>query len=143
MIVECVRSRLPVFIYIPTDVVGILVEAQSLSKPLDTTVRNSDSAAESLVVEKILTALKNATRPAILADVLAIRHGGQNLTRKLVDGTHFQIYATPMSKGIINEDSPYYNGIYNGEGIMSRSTFTRKQSDTGPHSILPRHQKRS
>lgn len=140
VIIECVHSRLPVFIYVPTDVVNIPVNSRALSTPLDTAVQNSDKDAESTVVKKVLKALKNATKPAILADVLAIRHGARNLTRKLVDVTHFQTFATPMSKGIVDENSPHYNGVYSGQSMISSLIFTEKTIDTGT-SIFPWHPK--
>jgi TPP-dependent 2-oxoacid decarboxylase len=34
----------------------------------------------------------------------------------LVELTHFPSYSCPLSKGVIDETSPYYNGLYNGTG---------------------------
>jgi pyruvate decarboxylase len=116
VIVAGVQSRLPVYIYVPTDVVSIPLDADGLKTPLDTSIRNQDSKVEDRIVEGVLDLISKASSPAILADVLAIRHGGQELTRKLVELTHFPSYSCPLSKGVIDETSPYYNGLYNGTG---------------------------
>ncbi|KAH7385090.1 pyruvate decarboxylase [Cadophora sp. MPI-SDFR-AT-0126] len=113
VIIEGVKSRLPVFIYIPTDVVSVQLDAKRLETPLDTTVQN-DKSAEDAVVENVLELIKSASKPVILADVLTTRHGGRELARELVDLTQFQSFSTPLSKGIIDEDHPSYGGNYNG-----------------------------
>ena len=66
------------------------------------------------MVQKTLELIKSSKRPAILADVLTIRHGGKDLTKKLVELTHFPSYSTPLSKCVIDETSSYFNGLYNG-----------------------------
>ncbi|KAM0543260.1 hypothetical protein ACHAPJ_012406 [Fusarium lateritium] len=111
---ECVKSRLPVYIFIPMDVPSILVPASALEKPLDLEVKN-DADIEDKILGKILDALKDAKNPAILADVLTVRHGGRELVRELADLTQFPTYSCPLSKGIIDEDKPYYMGVYSGK----------------------------
>jgi pyruvate decarboxylase len=115
VIVECVKSRLPVTIYIPMDGVSAPLDATRLQTPLDITIKN-DPHIEDRLVARILEEIKKATNPSILADVLAIRHGGRDLTRKLADLTQYSSYTTPLSKGIIDEDSPFFAGVYNGQG---------------------------
>ena len=125
VIIEGVKSRLPVFIYIPTDVVSVQLDAKRLETPLDTNIQN-DKAAEDNVVKSVLELIKSASKPVILADVLTIRHGGRELARELVDLTQFQSFSTPLSKGIIDEDHPSYGGNYNGTGKLSTSICTSK-----------------
>lgn len=115
VITEGVKSRLPVFIYIPLDVVSVELDASRLDTPLDTAIKNAD-AAEDEIVKEVLALIKAATKPVVLADVLAIRHGGRDLARELVDLTNFQSFSTPLSKGIIDETHPSYGGVYNGIG---------------------------
>ncbi len=117
-IVACLRSRLPVYIYVPVDAVSVPLDAKRLETPLDTSVENKDSSVEDKIVSDILTLLEKASNPAILADVLGVRHGGRELMRKLADLTQFPSYSTPLSKGVIDETKPYYNGVYNGKGEM-------------------------
>jgi pyruvate decarboxylase len=114
-LVACVKSRLPVFIYIPLDVVQVQLDASRLDAPLDTSIIN-EKVDEDSVVEGIINLLKETKNPVVLADVLTIRHGGRELARELVDLTNFQSFSTPLSKGIIDETHPNYSGVYNGTG---------------------------
>jgi len=117
VIEAAVRSRLPVFIYVPTDTVGILLPASRLLNPLDVRVKSYDLEAEDRIVKRILEVMDISTSPVILVDVLSIRHGAQELARRLVDLTRFPAYSTPLSKGVIDETSPCYHGVYNGQGM--------------------------
>jgi TPP-dependent 2-oxoacid decarboxylase len=111
-----VKSRLPVYIYVPLDVVGVQLDESRLDTPLNTKVVNSNSGLEDEVVQSTLELIKRSSKPSILADVLTIRHGGQELARRLASTTQFPTYATPLSKGVFDETSSTYNGVYNGEG---------------------------
>lgn len=115
VIVEAVKTRLPVTIYVPMDAVSVPLDAKRLQVPLDLEIKN-DPQVEDKVVARVLEEIEKASNPAILADVLAIRHNAQAETRRLADLTRFPSYSTPLSKGVIHEDSEYYNGLYNGQG---------------------------
>jgi pyruvate decarboxylase len=123
VIVACAQSRLPVYIYVPTDVVSVQLDANRLQTPLDTTVRNPNSKTEDEIVSKVLSLITEASNPAILADVLGIRHGGLELIKKLAEITHFPSFSTPLSKGVIDETAPYYYGLYNGKGTHPRPSL--------------------
>jgi len=129
VIVACVRSRLPVYIYVPTDVVSVRLDANRLETPLDTTVRNADSKTEDEIVSKVLSLVAEASNPTILADVLAIRHGGLELTKKLAEITHLPSFSTPLSKGVIDETAPYYYGLYNGKASFPGVAEAVEKSD--------------
>ncbi|OWP05492.1 pyruvate decarboxylase [Marssonina coronariae] len=113
VIIEGIKSRLPVFIYIPTDVVTVQLDAKRLDTPLDASIQN-DKSVENAIVKSVLELIKSASKPVIVADVLTIRHGGRELARELVDLTQFESFSTPLSKGIIDETHPSYGGLYNG-----------------------------
>jgi len=115
-IAACVRSRLPVYIYVPVDVVGVQLDSKRLETPLDTSVQNKDSKTEDRIVENILTLIEKASNTVILADVLGVRHGGRDLIRRLAELTQFPSFSTPLSKGVIDETKSYYHGLYNGKG---------------------------
>lgn len=118
VITEGVKSRLPVYIYIPMDVVGTPLDATRLDTPLDTKIVNTDSQSEDAAVRLTLDLIKKASKPAILADVLTIRHGGKELVKKFVALTNFPVYSTPLSKGVVDETIPQFNGLYNGSGMF-------------------------
>lgn len=120
VIVEGVKSRLPVFIYIPTDVVFVQLDATRLDTPLDTAIKNESEEVEKEIVKSVVEWIKSAKNPVVVADVLAIRHGGRDLARELVDLTQFQSFSTPLSKGVIDETHPTYGGVFNGIGTTHR-----------------------
>lgn len=111
-----VQTRQPVYIYVPLDVPTIPLDAKRLETPLKTEIINSNKETEDEIVKSTLDSIKTASAPAILADVLTIRHGGKQLAEKLMNLTKFPTYSTPLSKGVVDETSPYFNGLYNGEG---------------------------
>ena len=116
VIISCFQSRLPVYIYVPADVVAVQLDAKRLETPLKTQITNPDTKTEDRIVEEILALIGKAESPTILADVIALRHGGSQLTKQLAELTQFPSYSTPLSKGIIDETKPYYNGCFNGRG---------------------------
>ena len=122
VIVDCVRSRLPVYIYVPMDVVSVPVDASRLETPLNVTIQNGDDNAEASIVNKILDAVKASSDTAILVDTLAARHNARDLARELVEVTHFPNFSTHLSRGVLDESSPYWNGVYNGAGKCPKPT---------------------
>ncbi|KIX02636.1 uncharacterized protein Z518_08578 [Rhinocladiella mackenziei CBS 650.93] len=135
-ITACAQSRLPTYIYVPADVVSVPLDANRLEMPLETTVHNPDNQREDRIVSTVLSFIEKASEPVIVADVLAIRHGGQTLTQKLAEVTHFESYSTPLSKGVIDETTPYYNGLYNGAvsfpGVADRIESSDLVINIGP-----------
>ncbi|TVY28535.1 Pyruvate decarboxylase [Lachnellula hyalina] len=124
-----VKSKLPVYIYVPMDVVGIPLDASRLEKPLNTKVVNSNSQMEDEVVQSTLELIRKSSKPSILADVLTIRHGGRELARRLANATQFPTYSTPLSKGVFDETDSKYNGVYNGEVSFPGCADSLESSD--------------
>lgn len=117
---ECVRSRLPCYLFVPMDTPALLVDATPLEQPLDIEVRNPSPTIEDELVAQIISALQTRKNPVILADVLCIRHGGCETIRELAELTKMPSFACPLSKGIIDEDKPYFNGVYSGKSKSCR-----------------------
>ncbi|KAF5623740.1 PDC1-pyruvate isozyme 1 [Fusarium sp. NRRL 25303] len=115
---DCVKSRLPVYIFIPMDVPSISVPLSALDKPLDLEIKN-DEEIESKILGMVLNAISRAMNPSILADALTIRHGGRELVRELADLPQFPTFSCPLSKGIINENKPYCMGVYSVNGTVT------------------------
>lgn len=97
------------------DTPQILVDSSPLDRPLSLEIRNHITSLEDEIVATILSAIKSRREPVILADVLTIRHGGQNAVRELAEITQFPSFACPLSKGIIDEDKEYFHGVYAGK----------------------------
>ncbi|KAE8448867.1 hypothetical protein EG329_008869 [Mollisiaceae sp. DMI_Dod_QoI] len=128
VIEEAVKSRLPVYIYVPVDVANSQLDAARLDIPLNLEVKNSHES-EAEVVRLTLDLIKKSSKPAILADVLTIRHGGKELVKKMAALANFPVYSTPLSKGVVDEDSAQYNGLYNGSVSFPGVAATLESSD--------------
>jgi Pyruvate decarboxylase and related thiamine pyrophosphate-requiring enzymes len=113
---EAIKTKLPVTIYVPTDMVPLYLDECLLETPLQSEITNRDKVIEERLVRAVLEAIQMASSPSILADVLSIRHGAQDLTRKLVSLTQFPSFSTPLAKGVIDETTTCYHGVYNGKG---------------------------
>lgn len=136
VIEEGVLSRLPVYIYVPMDVAGVQLDAKRLETPLKIEITNSDKDVEEEIIKSTLDQIKAASAPAILGDILSIRHGGKKFVEKLMNLTKFPTYSTPLGKGVVDETSPYFNGLYNGEvsfdGVASSIESSDLVIDIGP-----------
>ncbi|EOD44411.1 putative pyruvate decarboxylase protein [Neofusicoccum parvum UCRNP2] len=67
------------------------------------------------VIEAILSALYSARNPVVIVDCLVARHRATPQARQLLDILRFPTFSTSMGKGIIDEPTPYFHGIYNGK----------------------------
>ncbi|KAL1960889.1 hypothetical protein VTO42DRAFT_5872 [Malbranchea cinnamomea] len=126
VLVSAVRTKLPVYLFIPIDVPDLLMDATPLQKPLDLEIRNEGrEAEEDEVVAEVVRLLGQAESPSILVDMLAHRFGLLEETRKLIDMVDAPFYTTPMAKSFINESDPHYAGQY--AGIISSTPETKEQ----------------
>jgi pyruvate decarboxylase len=72
----CVKTRHPVYLFVPADTPDILVDAARLAKPLDLQITNPDQQnVEDEIVDRIITEIKSASRPCVLVDGLTHRYG--------------------------------------------------------------------
>lgn len=117
VLLECYRSRRPGYLFVPSDTVSVPIDESRLQDPLDLNVRSTSQDEEDAVVWAVLDRIKQSQNPSILADVLTMRHGCQQLAQKLVDLTRFPTFSTPVGKGTIAETSPSFRGIYQGSGM--------------------------
>jgi len=113
---ECWARSLPVYIWLPTDMVEKKIEGERLDTPIDLSEPQNDPVREDYVVDVVLKYLHGAKNPVILADACAIRHRVVNEVRDLIKKTGLPVYVTPMGKGAVDETSPTYGGVYAGLG---------------------------
>jgi pyruvate decarboxylase len=90
-----VKTRLPVYLFIPIDVPDIMMDATPLKTPLDLIPRNvGREAEEDEVVSEVVRLLGQATNPSIIVDMLVHRFGIVEETKKLIDCVD-----APVSRG--------------------------------------------
>lgn len=115
---RCIRttyvSQRPVYLGLPANLVDLKVPASLLDTPIDLSLKANDAEAEQEVVENVLSLIKAAKNPVILADACCSRHDVKDETRKLIDITQFPSFVTPMGKGSIDEQNPRFGGVYVG-----------------------------
>lgn len=92
VIKDCVKSRHPVYLYIPMDVPDLLVDATPLAMPLDLEITNEGlEDLEETIVEDILSMIGDAKRPTVLVDVLAHRYGALKDVHTLLEQTDYPV----------------------------------------------------
>ncbi|KAI5284703.1 hypothetical protein KEM54_001133, partial [Ascosphaera aggregata] len=109
------RTKLPVYIFVPTDVPDILIDASRLSVPLDMTISNPGREfVEEEIVSSIVSLLEQAKKPSFLIDLLVRRFGLTQHVREMVRLTGFPGFVTPMGKSLIDETDENFGGLYFG-----------------------------
>lgn len=116
---ECwIRSK-PVYIMVPSDIVGEKIEGARLNTPIDLSEPPNDTEKEDYVVDVILKSLYEAKKPVILVDACAIRHRVLDEVNGLLEKTKLPVFVAPMGKGAVNEQNPKYGGVYAGNASHS------------------------
>ncbi|KAK6344540.1 hypothetical protein TWF696_008174 [Orbilia brochopaga] len=113
VLITAIKTRLPVYLFVPTDVVETPLNATRLEQPLDLNLSTKPDV-EDLIVKKILDAIEKSEKPCILGDVLAKRHAVTNETRRLIQLAGYPAFSTILGKGLVDETSPEFGGLYNG-----------------------------
>lgn len=93
MVIEaCVRTRRPVYLYVPMDVPDLLVDADRLDQPLDLAIKNvGQEELEDSIVAKISTELERARKPCLLVDALAKRYNVTNEVQEILQLTQLPV----------------------------------------------------
>ncbi|RYP30067.1 hypothetical protein DL767_006418 [Monosporascus sp. MG133] len=112
---ECYLRSRPVYLMLPTDVVGKKVEGTRLRQDIDLTEPQNEEDREDYVVDVVLRYLHAAQRPVVLVDACAIRHRVLGEVKALLDRTGLPVFVTPMGKSGIDETHPSYGGVYAGD----------------------------
>ncbi|RYP27160.1 hypothetical protein DL768_011312 [Monosporascus sp. mg162] len=112
---ECYLRSRPVYLMLPTDVVGKKVEGARLREDIDLTEPQNEEDREDYVVDVVLRYLHAAQRPVVLVDACAIRHRVLGEVKALLDRTGLPVFVTPMGKSGIDETHPSYGGVYAGD----------------------------
>lgn len=76
VIETCWRTKLPVYLYVPVDTPDILIDAKTLSQPLNLSITNDGwGDEEDQIVDAIISSIKAASKPCFLVDLWAPRFG--------------------------------------------------------------------
>ncbi|RYO76923.1 hypothetical protein DL766_010204 [Monosporascus sp. MC13-8B] len=126
---ECYLRSRPVYLMLPTDIVGKKVEGTRLRQDIDLAEPQNEEDREDYVVDVVLRYLHAAQRPVVLVDACAIRHRVLGEVRALLDRTGLPVFVTPMGKSGIDETHPSYAGVYAGDASRPAVRETVEGSD--------------
>jgi TPP-dependent 2-oxoacid decarboxylase len=108
----CLQERRPVYIEIPSDMVGQPCPlSQLVELPAQPMI---DRQALSEAVEEAVALLEKSQRPVILAGVELHRYGIANLLSQLLEQTGYPFATTLLGKSILSEMHPQFIGCYAG-----------------------------
>nr|GAT52511.1 pyruvate decarboxylase [Mycena chlorophos] len=117
ILTQCMKKARPAYLTLPTNLVYTKIPSDRLQIPLSHTQAPNDPEIEKEVLNEIVQRVDRASANdsvVILVDVCAIRHDARAEVNELVKKTGFPVYAAPMGKTVVPEDSKGYGGIYVG-----------------------------
>lgn len=92
----CIKTRRPVYLYVPMDTPDLLVDASRLQNPLNVAITNPGrEALEDSIVRKIIDEVERAERPCILVDALTQRFGLTDDVREMLRVTGLPVGGVP------------------------------------------------
>lgn len=110
---ECFIKSGPVYIFLPLDLSAEEVDASLLDTLIDTSP-HVDQEAQRAAVSAISSALSISKHPSLLIDALVQRFDAVAEAQALVDTLGVPFFSANMGKGILDETSPHYIGVWNG-----------------------------
>ncbi|MFA8299075.1 MAG: alpha-keto acid decarboxylase family protein [Hyphomicrobiales bacterium] len=114
LITCCLTQKRPVYIGLPTDISYQEIEDNTETLNFERTPSNPDAIQEA--TSRVSRMIQKSTKPIILADIGALRHPEMRKTLiNLSNRTGIPTASLPMGKGVIDESSSLFLGIYNGE----------------------------
>ena len=123
---QCVKESRPVYIEIPSDMVGTQVsDEKRLQSPLHVSPPANQQKLEDMVVGKILERIYASTQPFILVDGLARPDGIADQVNEFVQRTGIPAFSLTFGGGIINSTLPNYHGVHSGNyGSLDFTPYT-------------------
>ncbi|KAF9481222.1 pyruvate decarboxylase THI3 [Pholiota conissans] len=114
-ITECITKSRPVYLTLPTDMVYQTISSERLHIPLSPNFPPNDPSKEAFVIDQIYDRVTEAQGDVVvIVDACVIRHCSRKEVADFLKATSFPVYATPMGKTAVDENSKRYGGIYVG-----------------------------
>ena len=113
LVQTALREKLPVYMQLPSDICWLEVDAPAT--PFVAQSYSGDTKQTETVVNKILSRLQLAKRPAILVDADAQRFGLGERVCALGEKAGIPFASLCTGRSIFNEHHPLYRGIYGGQ----------------------------
>jgi TPP-dependent 2-oxoacid decarboxylase len=127
LILTAWQCKLPVYMELPSDIAYLEVEVPA--EPLKLAMPPSDPERLSTCADAIVARLTNAHSPAILIDLDTDRFDVTGELLELAGKLQIPIAAINTSKGVVDETSPYFLGLYAGAGSKPEVRQAVENSD--------------
>jgi indolepyruvate decarboxylase len=121
------RRKLPVYLELPSDIAYLEIEVPD--ERLKLAMTPSDMGNLRTCAQAILERLTTAKSPSFLLDLDADRFGVAEQITKLADRWQMRVATMNTSKGVFNETSPLYAGMYIGVASSPAAREAVEQSD--------------
>jgi len=125
VLTACLVHQQPVYISLPSDVVGMRSVAPApfmLPEPTP-----SDPAALREALDEATAMIEGASRPVIVGDVELIRYRLQAEFSHLLERTGVPYATMMLGKTVLDENHPQFIGLYHGEGTRA---YVRRRVET-------------
>ena len=112
---QCLLHSRPVYIEIPVDLVVAPVSAELLKPEIHLPQYNPDPSTSNAALEAILNRVYNARQPIIFVDGETRPLGITEDVQRLVELTGWPTWTSGFGKGLLNETTPNFHGVYRGK----------------------------
>lgn len=109
------QSR-PVYIGVPVDMSHLECDASGLSNLIPRTLSLNDMVLQKRVVSELRRIMESSDHPIIIVDGNAARNNLGEACRTLSKLTNFPTFVTYMGKGVVDESTSNFGGLYTGAG---------------------------
>lgn len=121
----CVKESRPVYVEMPSDMVGAQVSEAPLATPLDVRPETNLQSLEDQVVDTVLDRIYTSRQPYLLVDGLAAPDQIVDEVNELAKVTGFPTFSLTFGGGIINGATPNYHGVHAGTfGSLDFTPYT-------------------
>ncbi|KAF2181769.1 pyruvate decarboxylase [Zopfia rhizophila CBS 207.26] len=122
---QCVKESRPVYLELPSDMVGVHVPESPLERPLNITPPSNIPKEEDSLVDAILDCIYSSKQPYILVDGLVAPDGITDEVNEFARATGFPTFGLTFGGGIIDGTLPNYHGVHAGKfGSLDFTPYT-------------------
>jgi len=127
VLLACFRERRPVYLQLPSDLVGLQIEVPDTALALRES--RSDPRQLSELLQRLQRRLARATDPVVLVDIDVARFGVITQVQALIDALRLPFASMLPAKAVLDENHPLFLGAYVGAGSAPAVRAAVEHSD--------------
>lgn len=122
---QCIKQSRPVYVELPSDMVGAQVSSLTLTTPLDTSISADPEELKNEAVNAVLDKIYSSKQPYILVDGLVAPDQIVDEVNEFAKATGFPTFGLTFGGGIIDGKLTNYHGIHAGKfGSLDFTSYT-------------------